>query len=141
MQRLYIHIFTQRLYIQNSCIVVYPLMEIIPKNRNEKSKNCIFSCQIDFHVIYLTNRSVNNKIMSPRTEKQFEEIRVSKKALIQETALELFATKGYHSTSISMIARTAGISKGLLYNYYESKEDLLNEMLSSHDRNIHHKNM
>ncbi|MCK4919874.1 MAG: TetR/AcrR family transcriptional regulator [Bacteroidales bacterium] len=67
--------------------------------------------------------------MSPRTEKQFEEIRESKKALIQEVALELFATKGYHSTSISMIAKKAGISKGLLYNYYESKEDLLNEIV------------
>ena len=78
----------------------------------------------------MTNRSVNNKNMSPRTKKQFEEIRVSKKALIQETALELFATKGYHSTSISMIARNAGISKGLLYNYYESKEDLLNEIVN-----------
>ncbi|MCF8379868.1 MAG: TetR/AcrR family transcriptional regulator [Bacteroidales bacterium] len=68
--------------------------------------------------------------MSPRTEKQFEEIRLSKKALIQEVALELFAKKGYHSTSISMIAKKAGISKGLLYNYYESKEDLLNEIIT-----------
>lgn len=68
--------------------------------------------------------------MSPRTKKQFEEIRESKRALIQETALELFATKGYHSTSISMIAKNASISKGLLYNYYESKEDLLNEIIN-----------
>jgi AcrR family transcriptional regulator len=68
--------------------------------------------------------------MSPRTEKQFEEIRESRKMLIQETALELFAKKGYHITSISMIAQKAGISKGLLYNYYESKEDLLNEIIN-----------
>lgn len=68
--------------------------------------------------------------MSPRTEKQFEEIRESRKALIQETALELFATKGYHNTSISMIAEKAGISKGLLYNYYDSKENLLNEIIN-----------
>jgi len=68
--------------------------------------------------------------MSPRTEKQFEEIRESRKALIQETALELFAKKGYHVTSISMIAKKAEISKGLLYNYYESKEELLNEIIN-----------
>jgi len=68
--------------------------------------------------------------MSPRTKKQYEEIRVSKKALIQEVALELFAKKGYHSTSISMIAQKATISKGLLYNYYESKEALLNEIIN-----------
>ena len=66
--------------------------------------------------------------MSPRTEEQFEEIRESKKNLIQEVALELFATRGYHSTSISMIAKEADISKGLLYNYFESKEELLNSM-------------
>ena len=40
-------------------------------------------------------------------------------------ALELFATHGYHGTSISAIARHAGISKGLVYNYFESKENIL----------------
>lgn len=68
--------------------------------------------------------------MAPRTEEQYIEIRNSKKALIQETALELFATKGYHSSSISMIAKMAGISKGLIYNYYSSKEELLNEIIN-----------
>ena len=63
--------------------------------------------------------------MSPRTALQFEEIREEKKRLILDTALKLFADKGYHSTSISIIAMEAGISKGLLYNYFESKESLL----------------
>jgi AcrR family transcriptional regulator len=44
------------------------------------------------------------------------------------TALELFAEKGFTNTSISLIASTAKISKGLLYNYFESKEDLLMEI-------------
>ena len=55
--------------------------------------------------------------MAPRTEQQFEEIRESKKKLILETALELFASEGFHTTPISRIASEAGISKGLLYNY------------------------
>ena len=63
--------------------------------------------------------------MSPRTEQQFEEIREGKKKLIMDTALELFAEEGFHTTSISKIASRAGISKGLLYNYFESKEDLI----------------
>ncbi len=63
--------------------------------------------------------------MSPRTDEQFEEIREQKKQLIMNTALELFATNGYHSTSIRQITEKAGISKGLIYNYYESKEELL----------------
>lgn len=66
--------------------------------------------------------------MSPRTPQQFEEIREEKKALIMQVALELFANDGYHSTSISKIAQKAGISKGLTYNYFESKEDLLSQI-------------
>jgi AcrR family transcriptional regulator len=63
--------------------------------------------------------------MTPRTTEQFEEIRETKKALIMDTALELFANEGYHPISISKIAKEAGIAKGLLYNYFVSKEDLL----------------
>lgn len=46
-----------------------------------------------------------------------------------DAALELFANAGYHSTSISQIAKEAGISKGLMYNYFESKDQLLREIL------------
>lgn len=67
--------------------------------------------------------------MSPRTEEQFEEIRLEKKALIMNAALELFANEGYHTTSISMIAKKAGVSKGLIYNYFESKEALIIEII------------
>lgn len=66
--------------------------------------------------------------MSPRTTKQLEEIRASKKALIMNTALKLFAVEGYYITSINKIASAANISKGLLYNYFRSKEDLLSEI-------------
>ena len=44
---------------------------------------------------------------------------------IENAALELFAHHGYGHTSISQIAKAAGISKGLMYNYYESKKALL----------------
>lgn len=46
-----------------------------------------------------------------------------------ETALELFANHGYHSTSISHIAENAGISKGLIYNYFSGKEELVIEIM------------
>ncbi len=67
--------------------------------------------------------------MSPRTEKQFEEIRETRKKAILNTALELFATEGFDQTSISRIASRAGISKGLLYNYFKSKEDLIKSII------------
>ena len=63
--------------------------------------------------------------MSPRTPEQFEEIRETRKTLILDTALELFANEGFYKTAISDIAEKAGISKGLIYNYFESKEDLI----------------
>ena len=66
--------------------------------------------------------------MSPRTSKQFDKIRQQKKRLILDTSLELFAEKGFHATSISQIAKKAKISKGLIYNYFESKDDILNEI-------------
>ena len=66
----------------------------------------------------------------PRTENQYEKIRKSKKKLIMDTALELFANQGYYPTSISIIAKKAGISKGLLYNYFKSKEDLIKEIIN-----------
>ncbi len=65
----------------------------------------------------------------PRTPQQYEKIREEKRNHIMEVALDLFAKEGYHSTSISTIAKKAGISKGLMYNYFESKEDLILSIL------------
>jgi AcrR family transcriptional regulator len=63
--------------------------------------------------------------MSPRTPGQFEEMREEKKNLIMKAALEQFSEIGFEATTINHIARRAGISKGLMYNYFKSKEDLL----------------
>ena len=67
--------------------------------------------------------------MSPRTKKQFEAIRQNRKESILNTALNLFAENGFQSVSISSIAKTAGVSKGLLYNYFKNKEHLLKEII------------
>ncbi len=67
--------------------------------------------------------------MSPRTSEQNEEIRSEKRSLIINTGLRLFSEKGYHATSIRQITKAAGISKGLLYNYFDSKEDLLRHII------------
>ena len=67
--------------------------------------------------------------MSPRTTEQYEEIRETKRKHILNTACKLFANHGYYDTSISMITKQAGISKGLIYNYFESKEQLLKSLV------------
>lgn len=67
--------------------------------------------------------------MSPRSKEQFEEIREASRDKIMEAAMELFSRKGYHLTSINDIVKKAGISKGLLYHYFSSKEMLLKGMV------------
>ena len=71
------------------------------------------------------DRTVSHKVMSPRTPEQFEEIRESRRQQIMDAALELFAQQGYANCSIAQLANHTGISKGLMYNYFESKEALL----------------
>jgi len=63
--------------------------------------------------------------MSPRSKAQFEEIREASTKKILSAALDLFGTVGYEATSIAQIAKKAEVSKGLVYNYFDSKEDLL----------------
>jgi AcrR family transcriptional regulator len=67
--------------------------------------------------------------MAPRTKEQFEKIRKSSRTEILSAALKLFATNGFHATSISQISEEAGISKGLMYNYFASKDELLRELI------------
>ncbi len=61
----------------------------------------------------------------PRTKEQFKVIREESRLLILNTALILFTRFGYEKTSVRMIAKEAGISQGLMYNYFDGKEALL----------------
>lgn len=74
--------------------------------------------------------------MSPRSPQQYEIIRNEKQQLIMEVALRLFANEGFHATSIAKIAKEAGISKGLLYNYFNSKEELFKQLIDKHTKHI-----
>lgn len=67
--------------------------------------------------------------MSPRTIEQNEEIKQERREQILNTALRLFAEGGYEATSISKIAKEAGVAKGLIYNYFESKEALMEQII------------
>lgn len=67
--------------------------------------------------------------MTPKTNEQYALIRQNRKQEILHTALKLFANNGFESTNISSIAKEVGISKGLIYNYFESKEQLLLEVV------------
>src|ERR671917_1428408 len=47
------------------------------------------------------------------------------KALILETALEMFRERGYEETTMRAIAQKAGVSLGNAYYYFSSKEYLI----------------
>ncbi len=48
---------------------------------------------------------------------------------IEQSALRLFAERGYDSTSTLLIARSAGVSEALLFKYYQSKEKLFEYLI------------
>ena len=50
---------------------------------------------------------------------------VDKKQLIISESVKLFATRGYHATSVQEIAENCHMAKGSFYNYFKSKEELL----------------
>lgn len=67
--------------------------------------------------------------MAPISTDQLENIKQYRKHQILDVALKLFASLGYHETSMSRIAAEAGISKGLIYNYFSSKKSLLKTLM------------
>ncbi|MEV8143568.1 TetR family transcriptional regulator [Specibacter sp. NPDC078709] len=50
------------------------------------------------------------------------------KALVRETAMAMFRTKGYAKTTMRGIAADAGVSLGSTYYYYASKDELVLEL-------------
>lgn len=52
------------------------------------------------------------------------------------TAMQLFAEKGYHSTSIADILTTAGVNSGSLYHFFPGKQDLLVAVLDAYLQGI-----
>lgn len=44
---------------------------------------------------------------------------------VTRAAVQLFATRGYATTSVQQIVEAAGVTKGAMYHYFESKDDLL----------------
>jgi AcrR family transcriptional regulator len=59
----------------------------------------------------------------PPTRRQQKEER---REQILDAALSVFAQKGFSGSSMRDIAREVGVTEGLLYHYFESKEQLLN---------------
>lgn len=49
---------------------------------------------------------------------------------ILRAAIEVFAKKGYHGCRIADVAREAGVAYGLVYHYFKSKDQVMNELFT-----------
>jgi AcrR family transcriptional regulator len=53
---------------------------------------------------------------------------VDKRRQILDAAVRVFARQGFHATRVSDIADEAGVAYGLVYHYFSSKDEVLNEL-------------
>ena len=60
-----------------------------------------------------------------------EEQKEQRKTQIVSAGLRIFVKKGYAATKITDIAKEAGMSTGLLFHYFESKEQLFVELVQT----------
>ncbi len=51
-----------------------------------------------------------------------------KKTAIMDAALKLFTERGFHGTSTAEISKEAGVATDTLFNYFPTKEDLINSI-------------
>ncbi|MDX1403134.1 MAG: TetR/AcrR family transcriptional regulator [Woeseiaceae bacterium] len=64
-------------------------------------------------------------------EPRFQRRKEERPEEITQAALEAFAEKGYAATRVDEVAKRAGVSKGLLYLYFKTKEDLFKAVIRS----------
>jgi TetR/AcrR family transcriptional regulator, fatty acid metabolism regulator protein len=55
---------------------------------------------------------------------------IDKRRQILDAAIRVFARQGFHATRVSDIADEAGVAYGLVYHYFKSKDEVLNELFS-----------
>jgi TetR/AcrR family transcriptional regulator, fatty acid metabolism regulator protein len=55
---------------------------------------------------------------------------IDKRRQILDAAVRVFARQGFHACRVSDIADEAGVAYGLVYHYFDSKEQVLNELFS-----------
>jgi AcrR family transcriptional regulator len=65
-----------------------------------------------------------------------QEVIAEKKSVIESAAKELFIKQGFHATSMRDIAKTADVSIGNLYNYYETKEQIFESIIGNYLQTI-----
>ena len=59
-----------------------------------------------------------------------------KRTAILDATLRLISTNGFHGTAMSKVAKEAGVSAGIIYHYFDSKDELMDELYIEVKRNF-----
>ncbi|MDV2989020.1 MAG: TetR/AcrR family transcriptional regulator [Dehalogenimonas sp.] len=78
----------------------------------------------------MTEHSINPS--APKRATQRDEKAVERRTQLIDTALEVFAKKGFDKTSVRELAAAAGVAQGLMYHYFKSKDQLLEAVVERH---------
>jgi AcrR family transcriptional regulator len=78
-------------------------------------------------VVYYTNIDRGDQMRKKDDEKEKS---------IKEAVIKLILEEGFHGTSISKIAKTAGVSPATVYIYYENKETMLQDIYREYSEEI-----
>ena len=57
-----------------------------------------------------------------------EPIATEKEIAVLDAALDLIAERGFHNTPMSLITKRSGVSTGIIYHYFENKDNLIQEL-------------
>lgn len=61
---------------------------------------------------------------------------LDKKAAILSAMLDLITKNGFHATPMSLVAQQANVAAGTIYHYFDSKEQLIDELYALHREKV-----
>lgn len=73
----------------------------------------------------------NQQIRMPQQQRSIE-----KRNKIIDAGYQLFCEKGYHNTNTAEIAKLAGVSTGIVYNYFKDKKDIFMYVIEAYENSI-----
>ncbi|MFM8439647.1 MAG: TetR/AcrR family transcriptional regulator, partial [Candidatus Kapaibacterium sp.] len=59
-----------------------------------------------------------------KSTKDTSDIRTAKRDLLVRAAVTVFSQKGFHAAKMQEIADAAGVGKGTMYEYFDTKDEL-----------------
>lgn len=72
----------------------------------------------------------------PREEPRRSRKKAAARKLIVATAIELFSRHGFESVTVEHIADVADLGKGTIYNYFQTKEDIVVAFMVEKEKSV-----